>query len=300
MSKLSADLQQSEGERIGVIEARAPFDLASRAHPDSRDAAALLRPLRAIILVTTHQAVADGWSIGVMAREMGQIYESLRNNEPVALEPLAIQYADYSLWQLEWLRVRGTAAETEYWSKQLAGVKPFKVVPDRPRPAMPTTSGAIASKVLPRELTNEAQALTAQRGATLFSAALGALCAMLSRYTGEREIVVGTQVSDRDQVELEPMIGQFVNSLILRNDVHGDPSFNELIDRIRNTSMQALKEHRHIPIEQLLRHGQIRARQRQYRADLGQFHLPKNIHREHRLLRFRAHRHAVAAGCGHL
>ncbi len=259
LSNLAPDLQQSEGDRIGVIEARAPFDLASG--PILRVTLLRFSPTSSVILVTTHQAVADGWSIGVMAREMGQIYESLRGNQPVTLEPLAIQYADYSLWQLEWLRVRGTAAETEYWAQQLAGVKPFKVVPDRPRPAMPTTSGAIASKVLPRELTNEAQALTAQRGATLFSAALGALCAMLSRYTGEEEIVVGTQVSDRDQVELEPMIGQFVNSLILRNNVNGDPSFNDLIDRVRNTSIQAL-EHRHIPIEQLLRlvkseHGNV-------------------------------------------
>jgi non-ribosomal peptide synthetase component F/thioesterase domain-containing protein len=249
LSNLAPDLQQSEGDRIGVIEARAPFDLASG--PILRVTLLRFSPTSSVILVTTHQAVADGWSIGVMAREMGQIYESLRDDKPVDLEPLAIQYADYSLWQLEWLRVRGTAAETEYWAKQLAGVRPFKVVADRVRPAMPTTSGAIASKVLPRELTNEAQALTAERGATLFAAALGALCAMLSRYTGEEEVVVGTQVSDRDQVELEPMIGQFVNSLILRNDLSGDPSFNDLLDRIRDTSMQAL-EHRHIPIEQLL------------------------------------------------
>jgi non-ribosomal peptide synthetase component F/thioesterase domain-containing protein/acyl carrier protein len=249
LSTLPREQARAEADRIGVMEARAPFDLASG--PILRVTLLRLAPSVAIILVTTHQIVSDGWSIGVMAREMGVIYDALRRERPLTLDPLTIQYADYSLWQLEWLRVRGTDAETEYWTRQLAGVKPFKVIPDRPRPAVPTTGGAIVSRVLPRELTNKAQALSAERGATLFAAALAALCATLARFTGEDEIVIGTQVSDRDQVELEPMIGQFVNSLILRNDVRGDPPFSELLDRVRDTSGQAL-EYRHIPIERLL------------------------------------------------
>jgi non-ribosomal peptide synthetase component F/thioesterase domain-containing protein/aryl carrier-like protein len=249
LSTLPPDQQLIEADRIGVIEARAPFDLGSG--PMIRVTLLRFSPSLAVILVTTHQIVSDGWSIGVMAREMGTIYAALRSGSPIPLEPLPIQYADYSLWQLEWLRVRGIAAETEYWTRQLAGVKPFRVIPDHPRPSMPTTNGAIVSRLLPRELTNRAQALTAQRGATLFASALATLCAMLARYTGESEIVIGTQVSDRDQVELEPMIGQFVNSLILRTDLGDDPKFDELIDRVREITSQAL-EHRHIPIERLL------------------------------------------------
>jgi non-ribosomal peptide synthetase component F/thioesterase domain-containing protein len=249
LSTLSPDQRQAEGDRIGVLEARAPFDVA--AGPLIRVTLLRFSPTTSIILVTSHQIASDGWSIGVMAREMGTIYQALRRDQPVPLEPLAIQYADYSLWHLEWLRVRGTAAETAYWAKQLAGVKPFKVIPDRLRPTVPTTNGAIVSRLYPRDLTNRAQALTAERGATLFAAALGALCATLARFTGESEIVVGTQVSDRDQVELEPMIGQFVNSLVLRNDLNGDPTFGELIIRIRDTVALAL-DHRHIPIERLL------------------------------------------------
>jgi non-ribosomal peptide synthetase component F/thioesterase domain-containing protein len=241
--------QQAEADRIGVIEARAPFDVASG--PLLRASLLRFSPTTAIILVTTHQIVSDGWSIGVMAREMGIIYQALRAGLPIPLEPLAIQYADYTLWQLEWLRIRGTDAEMKYWVRQLAGVKPFKVIADRPRPAIPTTSGAIASRIFPRDLTNKAQALTAERGTTLFAAALGSLCATLSRFTDAKEIVLGTQVSDRDQVELEPMVGQFVNSLVLRNDLSGDPSFNEILTRLSETSTQAL-EHRHIPIERLL------------------------------------------------
>ncbi len=249
LSKLPPDLQQTEGDRIGVIEARAPFDLASG--PLVRATLLRFSANVSIILVTTHQIVSDGWSIGIMAREMGIIYDALRHDRPIDLEPLPIQYADYSEWQLEWLKVRGTEAETAYWTRQLAGVKPFRVLPDKPRPAMPTTNGAIVSRVLPRELTNRAQALSAERGATLFATAFAALCATLARFTGETEVVVGTQVSGRDQIELESMIGQFVSSLILRNDLSGNPTYGAIVDRVRDTIAQAL-EHRHIPIERLL------------------------------------------------
>ena len=249
LSTLTPEQRSVEGDRIGVLEARAPFDVASG--PLLRVTLLRYSATTSIILVTSHQIVSDGWSIGVMAHDMGVIYQALRQEQPVPLEPLPIQYADYSLWHLDWLRVRGTEAETAYWTKQLAGVKPFRVIPDRLRPTVPTTNGAIVSRLYPRDLTNRAQALTAERGATLFAAALAALCATLSRFTGDSEVVLGTQVSDRDQVELEPMIGQFVNSLVLRNDLNGDPRFGELILRIRDTVAQAL-EHRHIPIERLL------------------------------------------------
>lgn len=249
LSNLAPEQQQAEADRIGTIEARAPFDVA--AGPLLRATLLRFSPTVSIILVTTHQIVSDGWSIGVMAREMGVIYQALRREQAIPLEPLAIQYADYTLWHLEWLRVRGMDAETKYWAEQLSGIKPFKVIADRPRPAIPTTSGAIASRVLPRDLTNKAQALTAEHGTTLFAAALGSLCAMLARFTGAQEVVLGTQVSDRDQVELEPMVGQFVNSLVLRNDLSGDPSFDEILKRVSETSTQAL-EHRHIPVERLL------------------------------------------------
>jgi len=246
---LSPEQRQAEGDRIGVLEARAPFDVASG--PLIRVTLLRFSPTSSVILVTSHQIVCDGWSIGVMAREMGTIYRALRNDQPVPLEPLAIQYADYSLWHLEWLRVRGTEAETAFWTRQLAGVKPFKVIPDKLRPTVPTTNGAIVSRLYSRDLTNRAQTLTAERGATLFAAALAALCATLGRFTGETDLVIGTQVSDRDQVELEPMIGQFVNSLVLRNDLSGDPTFGDLIVRVADTATLAL-ENRHIPIERLL------------------------------------------------
>jgi non-ribosomal peptide synthetase component F/thioesterase domain-containing protein/acyl carrier protein len=254
LSSLREAARPEEGDRIGLIEARAPFDLGSG--PLIRVVLLRYSASTAIILVTTHQIVSDGWSIGVMAREMGAIYQALAMGAPPSLEPLAIQYGDYAQWQLEWLRQRGIETETAYWSRQLSGVTPFEVVPDRPRPAVPTTNGAIASIVLPRELTNKVHALSVDCGATLFAAAVATLCATLARYTGKSEIVVGTQVSDRDQVELEPMIGQFVNSLILRNDLRGDPRFTELLERTSTTISEAL-EHRNIPIERLL--GMLKA-----------------------------------------
>jgi len=254
LSSLPEAARTEEGDRIGLIEARAPFDVGTG--PLIRVVLLRFSTTSAIILVTTHQIVSDGWSIGVMAREMGAIYQSLALGEPPTLEPLAIQYGDYAKWQLEWLAQRGIEAETTYWSRQLNGVTPFEVVADRPRPTIPTTNGAIASIVLPRELTNRMHELSADYGATLFAAAVSILCTTLTRYTGRTEIVIGTQVSDRDQVELEPMIGQFVNSLILRNDLSGDPRFTELLERTSVTISEAL-EHKNIPIERLL--GMVKA-----------------------------------------
>ena len=254
LSALPASERAEEGDRIGSIEARAPFELGTG--PLLRVVLLKDSDEKAVVLVTSHQIVSDGWSIGVMAREMGRIYQSLAMGAPVELEPLAIQYGDYAEWQLEWLKQRGIAAETAYWSRQLAAVAPFQVVADRPRPAVPTTNGSIASIVLPRELTNRLQELTAETGVTMFAAAVATLTAVLARYTGKSEIVIGTQVSDRDQVELEPMIGQFVNSLILRNRLDGDPRFTQLLERTSTTIAEAL-EHKNIPIEKLL--GMVKA-----------------------------------------
>jgi non-ribosomal peptide synthetase component F/thioesterase domain-containing protein/acyl carrier protein len=254
LTSLTQSERAAEGDRIGLIEARAPFDLGSG--PLLRVVLLRFSAEQAIILVTSHQIVCDGWSIGVMAREMGRIYQAVALGMPAEIEPLSIQYGDYAQWQLEWLTQRGLGAESAYWSRQLSGVAPFEVSADRPRPAVPTTNGAIASIVLPRELTNRLQELTAQSGATLFTAAVATLSAVLARYTGKPEVVIGTQVSDRDQVELEPMIGQFVNSLILRNRLDGDPRFTQLLERTGTTISEAL-EHRNIPIERLL--GMVKA-----------------------------------------
>jgi non-ribosomal peptide synthetase component F/thioesterase domain-containing protein/acyl carrier protein len=254
LSSLPEASRAEEGDRIGVIEARAPFDLSTG--PLIRVVLLRCSDSSAIILVTTHQIVSDGWSIGVMAREMGVIYQALAMGAPPSVEPLAIQYGDYAQWQLEWLRQRGIEVETAYWSRQLSAVVPFEVVADRARPVVPTTNGAIASLVLPRELTNRMHALSADCGVTLFAAAVATLCTTLARYTGRSEILIGTQVSDRDQVELEPMIGQFVNSLILRNDLSDDPRFTEVLDRVSTTISEAL-EHKNIPIERLL--GMVKA-----------------------------------------
>jgi len=254
LASLAESERAEEGDRIGLIEARAPFDL--RSGPLLRVVLLRYTAEKSVILVTSHQIVSDGWSIGVMAREMGQIYRALALGGASELEPLAIQYGDYAQWQLEWLKQRGIAAENAYWTRQLAGVAPFEVIADRPRPPVPTTNGAIASIILPRELTNRLQALTADTGVTMFAAAVATLSAVLARYTGKPEIVIGTQVSDRDQVELEPMIGQFVNSLVLRNRMDGDPRFTQLLERTSTTIAEAL-EHKNIPIEKLL--GMVKA-----------------------------------------
>lgn len=241
--------RDAEAERIAIIEARAPFDLAEG--PLIRATLLRLQPDTAHLLVTTHQAVADGWSMGVIARELGTLYRALADDTPSPLAELPLQYGDYSEWQLAWIAESGHAAEEAYWSRQLAGLKPFKVPPDRPQQTVPGNQGAVATLMLPTDLTRRAQALGGAHGATLFATALAALATTLHRYTAETEIVIGMLVSERDQVELEGMVGQFVNALILRNDLSGDPSFGALIERLRDTSTTAI-EHRRIPIERLL------------------------------------------------
>jgi len=222
LSNLSPELQQPEGDRIGVIEARAPFDLASG--PLIRATLLRFSPTVSIILITTHQIVSDGWSIGIMARENGRHLRRAapreRDRTRTTVDPVRGLFGV----QLEWLKVRGTEAEMAYWSRQLAGIKPFKVLPTmRARRADHQRRHRIA--VVAARVDQPGANLERRTRATLFATAFAALCATLSRFTSETEIVVGTQVSGRDQVELESMIGQFVNSLILRNDLRGKSHF---------------------------------------------------------------------------
>lgn len=243
------DERDAEGERIAIIEARAPFDLGEG--PLIR--ATLLRRSagESVLLVTSHQIVTDGWSMGLIARELGSFYRALTEGREPALDELPLQYGDFSEWQLAFTRERGMATEEAYWSRQLDGLRPFKIPPDKPPPRVPSAQGAVAVRTLPEAVTRRAQAIGGEFGATLFATALAALATVLHRYTAETEIVIGMLVSDRDQVELEGLVGQFVNALILRNDLSGDPAFGTLIQRLRDTSAAAL-EHKHIPIERLL------------------------------------------------
>ena len=235
--------------RISRLEGATPFVLD--APPLIR--ATLLRtaPSRYILLVTAHHIVCDGWSVGVLAREAGTIYRALRERRPHGLAELPLQCGDFALWQEALLQSEALAAQARYWQEKLGGMRHFEVMPDRPRPPVQTANGHIVSVLLPRELTDRVRALGARHGATFFTTALAALKALLHRVTGETDIGIGTQVAGRDDTVLEGMVGVFINTLVLRDEVAPDLAFTALLERVRETVEQALA-HAQMPIQHLV------------------------------------------------
>ncbi len=245
-----------EGERermalsLGAREAATPFVLDEP--PLLRATLLRLSETRSILLVTAHHIVCDGWSIGILARDFGETYAALRAGRAAAALPeLPIQYADYTLWRAETDDPVAAARGLDYWARQLAGMRHFEVPPDHPRPPIQTANGAIMSQMLPRDLARAAFELGRGHGATPFMTALAALLTVLHRYTGETEIGIGTQIAGRDQLELVDLVGLFINTVVLRADLHGDPSFAELLARTTAMVADALA-HQSVPIEKVI------------------------------------------------
>lgn len=170
---------------------------------------------------------------------------------PLILPPLTVQYADYTLWQAEWIKAGGLRAPAAYWNGHLAGMQRLGVRPDHPRPAVQTSNGHIFSVLPPRGLTDALQALARRQGATMFSAVLAALSGLLHRYTTEAEITLGTQVAGREDAELEHLVGLFINTLVLRTGLSGNPTYAEHVGRVRDTVQDALAN-QHMPIEHIV------------------------------------------------
>ena len=249
LSGIPAARREAEATGIAKREAQAPFCLNGA--PLMRVTLLRLSPVKSILLVTAHHLVCDGWSIGIIAWEMGLRYAALGDGTQPTLPPLPVQYADYALWQAEWVKAGGLQPEVEYWTTQLAGMTHFEVRPDYPRRAMPTSGGHILSLLLPRAATDALAALARQNGVTMFSVALAGLSAVLSRYTADTRVTVGTQVAGRENVELEHLVGLFTNTVVLRTDLSGDPSFVEHVGRIRDVVLGALA-HQHTPIDRII------------------------------------------------
>jgi thioesterase domain-containing protein len=238
----------AESVRIGMLAARAPFDL-SRA-PLLRATLLRVNATRSVLLVTVHHIVSDGWSIGILAREVGESYRAIREHRPAPLPELAVQYGDYALWQKQWLNSNALGPQTDYWMQKLQGMRYFELAPDHPRPAMLTANGHIVSVLLPRALTDRLVELSHGNDCTFFMTALAAMKVLLHRRSGEVDIAVGTQVAGRDQVELEGLVGSFINTLVLRDDVSGDPAFLAFLGRVRETVVGALSN-AEVPIQHL-------------------------------------------------
>jgi amino acid adenylation domain-containing protein len=230
-------------------EAERPFDLARG--PLVR--AALLRysEQESVAMVTMHHAISDGWSIGVLMRELTVLYQSYLLNRPSPHPEPAIQYADYAVWQRNWLQGAVLEAQLDYWTRQVAGVPDLELPTDRPRPPVTSGRGDERSTTLPKTTVDAARALGRSEGATLYMTLLATFQLLLSRYSCQDDFAVGTPIAGRTLPELEGLIGFFANTLVMRADLSGAPGFRELLRRIRRTSIDAYT-HQDLPFEKLL------------------------------------------------
>jgi amino acid adenylation domain-containing protein len=205
-----------------------------------------------VLSFAMHHILTDGWSLGVMLREVRTLYEGYLAGEEEPLEPLPLQYADYALWQREYLSGERLQAQIDYWRRHFAGAPPMLELPtDRPRPAMQTYRGAIVPANLPRAQTDALQALARREGATLFMVLLAAWKAVLARHAAQDAVVVGTPIAGRTQEETEGLIGLFINTLALHTDLSGDPTFRQLVGRVREATLGAYA-HQDLPFERLV------------------------------------------------
>ncbi|NLG50810.1 MAG: non-ribosomal peptide synthetase, partial [Chloroflexi bacterium] len=236
--------------RIAAVEASAPFDLAQG--PLVRARLVRMAEQEHIALVTLHHIIADGWSVGVLIREVAALYSALRMGQPPVLPELPIQYADFAHWQRQWLSGAVLQEQLDYWKQQLGPQPPVLELPtDRPRPAFQSFRGATQSLTLPRELAEGLKALSQRAGATLFMTLLAGFQTLLYRYSGQSDICVGTPIANRNRAEIEGLIGFFVNTLVLRGDLSGNPTFWEVLRRVREAALGAYA-HQDLPFETLV------------------------------------------------
>jgi len=205
-----------------------------------------------IIMLNIHHIIADGWSIGILLQELAALYNSLSEGKPSGLPDLPLQYADYAAWQRKWLRGARLEKQLAYWQKQLGGDLPVLQLPtDYPRPAVQSSKGgSLTFKLAATELV-ALKRLSQQEDATLFMTLLAAFLTVLYRYTNQEDICVGTPIANRKRAELEGMIGFFVNTLVLRTDLSQEPSFRQLVQRVRDVTLGAY-ENQDIPFEMLV------------------------------------------------
>jgi len=205
----------------------------------------------AVLVVTTHHFVVDGWSCGLLMREISQAYNALlEGNEPV-LSELPVQYLDFAGWQNEYLKGPAMQSQSDYWRQQLQGLTTLNLPTDLPRPAVQSYKGDLYDFTLPEELLKKLKTFSQQMGVTLYMSLLAGFQSLLYRYTQQDDVVVGAAVSNRHFSSLENLIGPFVNALVLRGDVSGNPSFRELVLRARDTAADAFA-HQDIPFEVLV------------------------------------------------
>ncbi|HEV2735927.1 MAG TPA: condensation domain-containing protein, partial [Longimicrobiaceae bacterium] len=242
--------REAEAVRVAAEEALRPFDLARG--PLLRCTLLRVGEAEHVLCFTMHHIVSDGWSRRVLVREVSALYAAFGRGEEPRLPELPVQYADFALWQRERLSGPVLEEQVRYWRERLAGAPPLLDVPaDRPRLPVRSPRAAVQSFVLPAGVTGGLRELGRREGATPFMTLLAGWQALLRTYSGQEDVVVGTTVAGRVRVETEGLIGFFVNLLALRADLSGDPTWAELLGRVRETALGAYS-HQEVPFERLV------------------------------------------------
>jgi amino acid adenylation domain-containing protein len=253
------NLPQTEREievrRLGRADAQQPFDLTQV--PLMRLTLLRLGIEEHILLVTMHHIISDGWSAGVFIREISALYEAFVTGKHSLLPELFIQYADFAMWQQQWLQGEVLDTQLSYWKQQLEGAKTVLELPtDRPRSTLQTSKGTKHAFALSPTLSQSLESLSQQQGVTLFMTLLAAFNTLLYCYTGQEDVLVGYPIANRNRREIEGLIGFFVNTLVLRTDLSNNPSFHELLQRVREVALGAYT-HQDLPFEKLVAELQL-------------------------------------------
>ena len=250
LSPFPEDEREAEVLRLSDAESKRPFDLS--AGPLLRLSLLQLGEEEHALLISMHHIISDAWSIAVFTRELASLYEAAATELPRELPPLPLQYADFARWQREWLQGENLERELAFWKRQLEGAPPVLEIPtDRPRPEVQSFRGARHSQLLSTELLDGLKTLSRSEGSTAFMTLLAAFQVLLHRYTGQDDIVVGTDIAGRNRHELEHIIGFFVNHPVLRTRMDGNPSFRELLQRVREVTLDAYA-HQDLPFDKLV------------------------------------------------
>ncbi|WP_164021874.1 non-ribosomal peptide synthetase, partial [Pyxidicoccus trucidator] len=251
LSALPAAEREAEARRLIEAECRKPFSLAHG--PMLRALLLKLADTEHVLVLNLHHISSDGWSMGVLVREVAALYEAFSQGQPSPLPELPVQYADFAAWQRQWLQGEALEAQFSYWRQQLASAPQVLELPtDRPRPATQSYRGANLARLMPKALSQALAALCQREGVTSFMALMAGFQSLLSRYSGQTDIVVGTDIAGRTHADTEGLIGFFVNQLVMRGDLSGDPSFRELLGRARQAALGAYA-HQDVPFEELVR-----------------------------------------------
>lgn len=250
LSALDPDASDAEARRLIAEDANRAFDLSQV--PLARATYFKLSEQGHYLLINIHHIISDRWSIGVLTQELATTYAAVIDGKTPELPPLPLQYADYSVWQREWLRGEALEKQLEYWKGKLKDVPPVLELPtDRPRQATESLRGDVAYLTLPCALRDKLNRLSRNHGATLFMTLLAGFQALLSRHSGQDDIVVGTAIANRTHPDLEKVIGFFLNTLPLRTRLNDDPSFAEILERAKDTALGAYA-HQDMPFEKLV------------------------------------------------